>query len=762
MSAVLPLLLAMACDSGKVVVDDTGPVGEDTDTSLVDGALSVSPSALDFGIVFVGQAVDPGVVTVQNVGDGPIDLGAVIEGDPSFTLTLPGTSPEPGLSADIAVTFTPTAFGPYSAELVVTDALGEARVVVPLTGTAQVDDDSDGVGSVESGGLDCDDANASAHPGATEVWYNGVDEDCAGGDDFDQDADGFVIGVDCDDTTAEVFPGAPDAWYDGVDADCAGDDDQDQDADGYAVDLDCDDTNATTNPDADETWYDDVDQDCSGGSDWDQDGDGVDSPTDCNDTDATVTGPVAETRNGVDDDCDGLVDDLSVDEVVDGVLYGATASLGLGDSDGLSLGGDLTGDGADDLVVTSDASSSGYAWVVSGATAATANGTVDTYDTADVTGGSSYYPMGNIVGPARDLTGDGTSDLLLAGAGSTSSSYSSNGYGWLVTGGASLSSSFSTATTYTARFTGDSSSGDALAWVVSGDIDGDGHDDVVAGCVRDDFTSSSWGGDDSDAGNVAVYAGASFSGSYDMTDSDDQIHGAGEYDYLGSSLVVADLDGDGYDDIVAGAYGVDDGASNAGAIYLFKGNSTLEWDERADDAYDAILLGSGANHYVGYYPLTAPGDVDGDGSLDLSFATLAGGEAYLWWGAGTLSGSASVTGADVVITGTAGSFGSALAYASDLDGDGADELYVGDSGNDTVGSDAGAVFEFAPTGAASAWTTANASATYWGVATGDGVGSGLAGGGDADGDGTDDLLIGATGADGGASDGGAVYIVLGG
>lgn len=168
------------------------------------------------------------------------------------------------------------------------------------------DNDSDGyaVEGGDCGSIDCDDGNVSINPGATEVC-NGVDDDCDESIDegFDVDGDGFTsCGGDCDDTNASVNPDADEVCSDGKDNDCNGDTDcddsncvgdpacitcTDNDGDGYAVEggscgpIDCDDIHAEVNPGATEV-CDGIDNDCDGDVDeeFDADADGV---ADCND-----------------------------------------------------------------------------------------------------------------------------------------------------------------------------------------------------------------------------------------------------------------------------------------------------------------------------------------------------------------------------------------------------------------------------------------------------------------------------------------------
>ena len=119
-----------------------------------------------------------------------------------------------------------------------------------------VDLDGDGMSEEEG---DCDDSDPWTFLGASDTWYDGVDSDCEGNDDYDQDRDGFISieykdfsdlpAGDCDDRNANIHPNAEDISVNDIDENCDGFDSVDRDGDGFADffsgGTDCDDLDST-------------------------------------------------------------------------------------------------------------------------------------------------------------------------------------------------------------------------------------------------------------------------------------------------------------------------------------------------------------------------------------------------------------------------------------------------------------------------------------------------------------------------------------
>ncbi len=184
----------------------------------------------------------------------------------------------------------------------------------PSTGDAEQDDDGDGHPACE----DCDDDDPTVHPGAPELC-DGLDGDCdpdseADGGEQDDDGDGFPACADCDDGSPGVHPAAAELC-DGVDSDCDPETtlegDVDEDGDGSPACDDCDDADPDRAPGAPEL-CDGRDNDCdpttdAAGGEGDEDGDGSLTCADCDDGDPDSLPGAEELCDGRDNDCDGEI-----------------------------------------------------------------------------------------------------------------------------------------------------------------------------------------------------------------------------------------------------------------------------------------------------------------------------------------------------------------------------------------------------------------------------------------------------------------------
>ena len=617
------------------------------------------------------------------------------------------------------------------------------------------DDDGDGYGDAldayacdlapgrtETSG-DCDDAVASTHPGATEdCGTGGVDDNCDGATNAidatgcvafyaDADGDGFAgndavcacdaVGAhvytsieDCDDADAGTFPGAA-AEASGTTL-CM----RDADRDGYGdiiatapfdAGTDCDDLDGDTYPggalEARETTA------CL--EDHDGDGFGASAPrsafadlgTDCDDALRSVTpaGDEPPSANGVDDDCDGVVDEVERQWLPTGVVplrkVSALRATAVTNLRALAAG-QIDGSGSNDIVtVTStgavaawysdvqryvaSSSSSNYALQTGGAIEVVPSQDSDTTDEiwlGSTSAGAVYvlentsYPirsfatltsstLTNGVGAAIATVGDVLSDghdAVLVSATHVPASGSFTSEVFLLPGDA-LPSTGTLEASAVATFVAGASS-DGAGWSTSGghDIDGDGVDDMVISAPYSSLGS---------AGGGAVYlqlGDPALSGRLTLgADSDATSRGATASQYAGMSVAsLGDTDGDGYGDVVVGAPAT---SSRPGVTYLLSGAA---WPTSLA-ASSAVITGTTGDGFGA--AVEAIGDFDDDGTND--FVVLApdetsGGSAYVFYDAPT--GAVSKTSATATLQGASTFDVAAVTRLGDIDDDGADDF----------------------------------------------------------------------------------------
>lgn len=222
------------------------------------------------------------------------------------------------------------------------------------------------------------------------------------------------------------------------------------------------------------------------------------------------------------------------------------------------------------------------------------------------------------------------------------------------------------------------------------------------------------------------------------------LNGAGGGDFLGFAVGRAgDLDGDGLQDVLVGAYGADANGRNSGALYALRG---------LDGAQLYRLDGEGSGDLLGY-AVAALGDYDGDGKDDFAVGApyFSRGPAGFFAGRVYVVSGADGSLLDYLDGSAAGeAFGAALAGA-DLDGDGLRDLLVGAVGN--AGS-RGIVrkYEWSGAGMVAAGTPVT------GAVAGEMFGYSIASLGPADRVAGDEFIVGIPFADDGGADSGAVEV----
>jgi gliding motility-associated-like protein len=218
-----------------------------------------------------------------------------------------------------------------------------------------------------------------------------------------------------------------------------------------------------------------------------------------------------------------------------------------------------------------------------------------------------------------------------------------------------------------------------------------------------------------------------------------------------------DVNADGYSDIIVGAYGYDNGQTDEGAAYIFHGNAS------GINTTPAIILES--NQATSYFGQSAAGagDVNGDGYSDVivgaaQFDNTFGddGASFIYYGSAT---GINATAALILYGSQASSrFGYEVSCAGDINGDGFSDIVIGSYFYDNGQTDEGAAYMYYGSSSGIITTPVNVLESNQSNAI---YGIQAKSAGDVNGDGYSDLIIGAYVYDNGQVDEGAAFVYHG-
>ncbi len=406
--------------------------------------------------------------------------------------------------------------------------------------------------------------------------------------------------------------------------------------------------------------------------------------------------------------------------------------------------GDINGDGFADVIVgqpffgdnSNGTANSGKAYVFQGsATGLTNNNT--TLSVTPVYQGK----FGASVASAGDINGDGYSDIIVGQL--TSVAGTGTGSAYIYHGAPQGVDGIIESTRQSNQV--DAQMGKSVA--SAGDVNGDGYGDVLIGAPNYDNGQFK-------EGAAFLYMGTANGISTTATILESNVANA----FFGASVANAgDVNGDGYGDVIVGAYGYTNGEANEGAFFIYHGSAT------GINTTPAFVRESGqVNAQFGIAVSTA-GDINGDGYADVIVGSefydngqTDEGAAFIYYG--SASGITLTGGVLLEVNQANARFGEAVKTAGDVNGDGFGDVVVGAYLFDSGQNDEGAVFVFLGSATGINTTAAVILQINQDYAQ---FGNAVAGAGDVNGDGYSDIVVGAYLFDDGQTDEGAAFVYHG-